>query len=54
MLDVFPAFAWDLTSFHRVVYIDPYSLVESNPDSLFACDGFCANKRCGARRNTRV
>lgn len=35
-------FLWSLTSFDRVVYLDPRSLIQKNPDALFACEGFCA------------
>ncbi|CAM9624435.1 unnamed protein product, partial [Laminaria digitata] len=35
-------FLWSLTSYSRVVYLDPRSRVQKNPDALFACEGFCA------------
>lgn len=35
-------FLWSLTSYDRVVYLDPRSLIQKNPDALFACEGFCA------------
>lgn len=35
-------FLWSLASYDRVVYLDPRSLIQQNPDALFACDGFCA------------
>lgn len=35
-------FLWSLTSYDRVVFLDPRSLVKRNPDALFACEGFCA------------
>ncbi|CAB1103174.1 GT8 [Ectocarpus sp. CCAP 1310/34] len=33
---------WSLTSYDRVVFLDPRSLIQKNPDALFACEGFCA------------
>lgn len=33
---------WGLVEYDRIVFLDPRSLVTRNPDSLFACDGFCA------------
>lgn len=35
-------FLWSLTSYDRVVFLDPRSLIQKNPDALFACEGFCA------------
>lgn len=35
-------FLWSLTTYDRVVYLDPRSLIQKNPDALFACEGFCA------------
>lgn len=35
-------FLWSLVAYDRVVYLDPRSLIQKNPDALFACEGFCA------------
>ncbi|CAM9512745.1 unnamed protein product, partial [Discosporangium mesarthrocarpum] len=35
-------FLWSLTEYDRVVFLDPWSLVQKSPDSLFTCQGFCA------------
>lgn len=35
-------FLWNLLAYDRVVYLDPRSLIQKNPDALFACEGFCA------------
>ncbi|CAM9761126.1 unnamed protein product, partial [Hapterophycus canaliculatus] len=35
-------FLWSLTAYDRVVFLDPRSLIQKNPDALFACEGFCA------------
>lgn len=35
-------FLWSLTLYQRVVYLDPRSLIQKNPDALFLCEGFCA------------
>lgn len=35
-------FLWNLFAYDRVVYLDPRSLIQKNPDALFACEGFCA------------
>lgn len=33
---------WSMVEYERVVFLDPLTMVTSNPDSLFACEGFCA------------
>ncbi|KAG5177061.1 hypothetical protein JKP88DRAFT_350869 [Tribonema minus] len=33
---------WSLTQYDRVVFLNSRALVLKNPDTLFACDGFCA------------
>lgn len=40
---VLPLWCFSLTSYDRVVYLDPYSIVQHSLRSLFACDGYCAS-----------
>ena len=35
--------AFEMTQYERLVYLDPYSLVLDNVDELFACAGYCAS-----------
>jgi len=33
---------WKLSNYDRVIYFDSRTMIEKNPDTLFACQGFCA------------
>jgi hypothetical protein len=42
LLDALPLWSFDL-SYNRVIYLDPYSLIERNLDILFSCSGYCGS-----------
>jgi hypothetical protein len=43
MHQVLPLWAFELFQYDRVVYLDPFSLVVENLDTIFSCPGYCAS-----------